>query len=114
MLVSGLYARHTIPKTLHLWDACDELGMFIIVATPGWQYWNPEPVFEERILSDIRNMVRRDRNHPSVLLWEPVLNETAFPESFAQNAYRLLMKSIRLRVAMLPLMTRAKEQWDMM
>lgn len=48
--------------------------MFIIVATPGWQYWNPEPVFEERILSDIRNMVRRDRNHPSVLLWEPVLN----------------------------------------
>ena len=33
-------------------------------------------------------MVRRDRNHPSVLLWEPILNETAFPESFAQNAYR--------------------------
>ncbi len=69
MLVSGLYARPTIPKTLHLWMPGDELGMFIIVATPGWQYWNPEPVFEERILSDIRNMVRRDRNHPSVLLW---------------------------------------------
>lgn len=76
------------PQDPAFMDACDELGMFIIVATPGWQYWNPEPVFEERILSDIRNMVRRDRNHPSVLLWEPVLNETAFPESFAQNAYR--------------------------
>lgn len=68
-------------------DACDELGLFIIVATPGWQFWNPAPIFEQRIYSDIRNMVRRDRNHPSVLLWEPVLNETKFPESFALNAY---------------------------
>lgn len=76
------------PQDPAFMDACDELGMFIIVATPGWQYWNPELVFEERILSDIRNMVRRDRNHPSVILWEPILNETAFPESFSLNAYR--------------------------
>lgn len=76
------------PQDPAFMDACDELGMFIIVATPGWQYWNPDPVFEQRILSDIRHMVRRDRNHPSVLLWEPVLNETAFPETFAQHAYQ--------------------------
>lgn len=76
------------PQDPAFMDACDELGMFIIVATPGWQYWNPEPIFEERILSDIRNMVRRDRNHPSVIVWEPILNETAFPESFAVNAYK--------------------------
>lgn len=56
------------PQDPAFMDACDELGMFIIVATPGWQYWNPNPVFEERVLSDIRNMVRRDRNHPSVLM----------------------------------------------
>lgn len=75
------------PQDPAFMDACDELGMFIIVATPGWQYWNPDPIFEQRILSDIRQMVRRDRNHPSVLLWEPVLNETAYPESFALKAY---------------------------
>lgn len=23
-------------------DACDELGLFVIVATPGWQFWNKE------------------------------------------------------------------------
>lgn len=76
------------PQDPAFMDACDELGMFMIVPTPGWQYWNPERIFEERILSDIRNMVRRDRNHPSVLLWEPILNETAFPESFSLNAYK--------------------------
>lgn len=76
------------PQDPAFMDACDELGMFIIVATPGWQFWNKEPVFAQRIYSDIRNIVRRDRNHPSVLLWEPVLNETHFPEEFAANAKR--------------------------
>lgn len=75
------------PQDPAFMDACDELGMFIIVATPGWQFWNDKPVFEQRVLSDIRNMVRRDRNHPSVFLWEPILNETSFPESFAKKAH---------------------------
>jgi len=67
-------------------DACDALGMFFIVATPGWQFWNDKPIFEERVLSDIRNMVRRDRNHTSVIWWEPILNETWYPADFAEKA----------------------------
>lgn len=78
------------PQDPAFMDACDELGLFIIVATPGWQFWNPNPIFEQRVYSDIRNMVRRDRNHPSVILWEPILNETQFPESFATNAYNFV------------------------
>lgn len=64
-------------------DACDELGLFVIVNTPGWQFWNDEPIFAKRVYNDIRNMVRRDRNHPCVWLWEPILNETWYPEDFA-------------------------------
>ncbi len=75
------------PQDPAFMDACDKLGLFVIVATPGWQFWNNDPVFENRVISDIRNMIRRDRNHPCVLLWEPVLNETHFPESFARKAY---------------------------
>ncbi|MFV0590262.1 MAG: glycoside hydrolase family 2 TIM barrel-domain containing protein [Draconibacterium sp.] len=67
-------------------DACDAFGVFVILPTAGWQFWNNDPVFAERIYSDIRQMVRRDRNHPSLLFWEPVLNETHFPKSFAKNA----------------------------
>jgi len=74
------------PQDPAFMDACDELGIFIIVATPGWQFWNNDPIFEQRVYSDIRNMVRRDRNHPSVFMWEPVLNETYFPVTFAHNA----------------------------
>ncbi|NDV79706.1 glycoside hydrolase family 2 TIM barrel-domain containing protein [Dysgonomonas sp. 511] len=67
------------PQDPSFMDACDELGMFVIVATPGWQYWNKDPHFAELMYDDIRNMIRRDRNHPSVLMWEPVLNETRVP-----------------------------------
>lgn len=66
-------------------DACDELGLFVIVNTPGWQFWNDAPEFAQRVYSDIRNVVRRDRNHPSVWLWEPILNETWYPADFAKN-----------------------------
>ena len=67
-------------------DACDELGLFALVELPGWQFWNKEPIFAERLYSDIRNMVRIHRNHASLFFWEPVLNETRYPEEFAKNA----------------------------
>lgn len=28
------------PQDPAFMDACDEMGLFVIVATPGWQYWN--------------------------------------------------------------------------
>ncbi|MFS2752668.1 glycoside hydrolase family 2 protein [Parabacteroides merdae] len=73
------------PQDPAFMDACDELGLFVIVNTPGWQFWNDAPEFAQRVYSDIRNVVRRDRNHPSVWLWEPILNETWYPADFAKN-----------------------------
>lgn len=66
-------------------DACDELGLFMIVTTPGWQYWNEVPTFENGVYDNIRQMVRRDRNHACVFLWEPILNETWYPDYFAKK-----------------------------
>lgn len=73
------------PQDPAFMDACDELGLFVIVNTPGWQFWNDAPEFAQRVYSDIRNMVRRDRNHPCVWLWEPILNETWYPADFAKT-----------------------------
>ncbi len=77
------------PQDPSFMDACDELGLFVIVATPGWQYWNKDPQFAERVHRNTREIIRRDRNHPSVLMWEPILNETRFPEEFSLEALRL-------------------------
>lgn len=78
------------PQDPAFMDACDELELFVIVNTPGWQFWNKELIFAQRVYSDIRNMVRRDRNHPSVWMWEPILNETWYPEDFAKNVVDIL------------------------
>ena len=68
-------------------DACDELGILVLISTPGWQFWNQkETIFGERVLDDIRNMIRINRNHASLFFWEPILNETHYPDTFAKNA----------------------------
>ena len=88
-------AGFTIIRTAHypqdpsFMDACDELGLFIIVATPGWQYWNKDKGWDEKVHQNTRNIIRRDRNHPCVLMWEPILNETRYPEAFALEALQI-------------------------
>ena len=77
------------PQDPSFMDACDELGLFIIVPTPGWQYWNKDPQWAEMVHQNTRQIIRRDRNHPSVLMWEPILNETRYPEDFALKALQI-------------------------
>ena len=77
------------PQDPAFMDAADELGLFVIVATPGWQFWNKDPQFTRLVCRDIRQMIRRDRNHPSVWVWEPILNETSYPPEFAKQAYEV-------------------------
>ena len=77
------------PQDPSFMDACDELGLFVIVATPGWQYWNKAPEFAERVHQNTRDIIRRDRNHPCVLMWEPILNETRYPENFSLEALQI-------------------------
>lgn len=50
------------PPTSELLEACDELGMLVLDETRMMSS-NPEG------LAQFRNMVRRDRNHPSVFMW---------------------------------------------
>ena len=79
------------PQDPAFMDACDELGLFVIETTPGWQFWNDaEAKFAARVYDDIGKMVRRDRSRPSVLMWEPILNETRYPADFAHRARALV------------------------
>jgi beta-galactosidase len=77
------------PQDPSFMDACDELGLFVIVPTPGWQYWNKADGWAEKVHENTRLIIRRDRNHPSVLMWEPILNETRYPKDFALEALQI-------------------------
>jgi beta-galactosidase len=66
-------------------DACDELGLLVMLPIPGWQYFSTSEAFVNHAIRDVREMVRAFRNHPSVILWETSLNES-YPPSWLNTA----------------------------
>jgi len=69
-------------------DACDELGIIVMDAIPGWQFFG-DALFQERSRQDCRDMIRRDRNHASVAFWEVSLNESAMTAEFMNATQKL-------------------------
>ena len=71
-------------------DACDELGLVVMDCIPGWQFFNAEdPEFTDIQYENCRRMIRRDRNHPCVILWEVSLNETQMPDEFIRRTHEI-------------------------
>lgn len=73
MGVNALRTSHN-PPAAALLDLCDRLG--ILVADEAFDMWQlPKTTydyarfFDECVESDVASWVRRDRNHPSVILW---------------------------------------------
>lgn len=71
---------HCPPSPAFL-DACDELGLMIINSVPGWKFIG-DSLFREASVRDTRMMCRRDRNHPSVIMWESSIDKAAMPVRF--------------------------------
>lgn len=78
------------PHSPAFMDACDELGLVVMDCIPGWQFFNAQdPEFAQIQYENCRRLVRRDRNHPSVILWEVSLNETAMPPEFVRTTHQI-------------------------
>lgn len=84
---NGVRAAH-YPQSPAFLDACDRIGLLVIECQPGWQQFTPSDTFYERTLRDIREMIRRDRNHPCIFLWETSLNETHYTKEWAEDAVK--------------------------
>jgi beta-galactosidase len=80
--------RSHYPQDSAFMDACDELGVMAIVSNPGWQFMGDD-LFRERVYKNAKTMIRRDRNHASVILWEAQMNETD-NSSVAAELYRIV------------------------
>lgn len=74
------------PQDPSILDACDELGLLAIEPIPGWQFFNKDPLFISLTYSDVQQMIRRDRNHPCILMWETTLNESWPPAEWKDGA----------------------------
>lgn len=92
--VNAIRMSHN-PQAPVVYELCDELGLLVMdEASDEWEFpkrkwlqgWNVgKPgfdgtfdFFEEWIERDVTDMVRRDRNHPSIFMWS-IGNEVDYP-----------------------------------
>ncbi len=76
------------PHSPAFMDACDELGLVVMDCIPGWQYMGGHE-FQELQYQNCHDMIRRDRNHPCVILWEVSLNETRMSNEFIETTHQI-------------------------
>jgi beta-galactosidase len=63
------------PQSPHFLDACDELGLLVFEEIPGWQHIGDKD-WQDIAVRNVEEMVRRDWNHPSIVLWGVRINES--------------------------------------
>ena len=63
------------PQSEDFYDACDEVGLMAWEEAPGWGYLGDD-AWLALAYRDIHDMIVRDRNHPSIIIWGARLNET--------------------------------------
>ncbi|MDB5004256.1 MAG: beta-galactosidase [Mucilaginibacter sp.] len=73
-------------------DACDELGLMVWEEVPGWQYIGND-AWKEVLLQNVKDMVIRDRNRPSIIIWGTRVNESASNEALYHKT-REIAKSL--------------------
>jgi beta-galactosidase len=63
------------PQSRHFLDACDEIGLLVLEEIPGWQHIG-DAAWQDISVDNVRRMIRRDWNHPSIILWGVRINES--------------------------------------
>lgn len=69
------------PQSTWFLDHCDRIGLLVFEEIPGWQHiggaeWKAESV------KNVERMIRRDWNHPSIIIWGVRINESQDDHDF--------------------------------
>ncbi|MEP6847872.1 MAG: glycoside hydrolase family 2 TIM barrel-domain containing protein [Acidobacteriota bacterium] len=76
------------PQSPHFLDACDEYGLLVFEEIPGWQHIGDKD-WQDLTVRHVDEMIKRDWNHPSIVLWGVRVNESGDNHDFYTRTNKL-------------------------
>ncbi len=112
---NAVRTAHNPPSEAFL-HACDSLGLLVIdEAFDGWRTqktpYDYAQLFDEWAVKDVQAMVRRDRNHPSIVMWSIGNEIIERKEPEAVETAKLLSDAVKEVDTTRPV-TSAMTSWD--
>ena len=76
------------PQSKWFIERCDEIGLLVFEEIPGWQHIGGE-AWQKESIENVRRMIERDWNHPSIIIWGVRINESQDNHAFYAETNRL-------------------------
>lgn len=76
------------PQSKWFLDHCDRIGLLVLEEIPGWQHIGGD-VWKDEAVKNVRRMIERDWNHPSIILWGVRINESVDDDPFYERTNAL-------------------------
>ena len=75
------------PPAPEFLDECDRIGLLVMDELPSWQFIGKSQAWQDNAIEAVREMLLRDRNHPSIILWGVRGNEASPREEDDRDLY---------------------------
>ncbi|OWV66156.1 beta-D-galactosidase [Rhizobium sp. R339] len=76
------------PQSKWFLDRCDAIGLLVFEEIPGWQHIG-DADWQKESIENVRRMIERDWNHPSIIIWGVRINESQDSHDFYVETNRL-------------------------
>ncbi|MBB4144234.1 glycoside hydrolase family 2 protein [Rhizobium rhizoryzae] len=76
------------PQSPYFLNRCDEIGLLVFEEIPGWQHIGGES-WKAGSVRNVRRMIERDWNHPSIIIWGVRINESKDDHDFYVETNRV-------------------------
>jgi beta-galactosidase len=76
------------PQSPWFLDHCDRIGLMVFEEIPGWQHIG-DAAWQGEAIQNVRRMITRDWNHPSIVIWGVRINESLDNQAFYVETNRL-------------------------
>ncbi len=78
------------PQSEDFLSCCDEIGLLVLTEVPGWQHVSMEETWRKNFLFFIEEMVKKERNHPSLIAYGVRVDESKDDDELYSKANEIV------------------------